>query len=327
MAGAELKADLWVNEVMSPWDIYSHGVTRVLAAKQTAYQDMMVVESGRLGKALVLDAKWQSCTGDEFMYHEPLVHPACLELASRGRPPKTVLVLGGGEGATVREALRWNSVERVTMVDIDGEVVDACKEHLPEMHQGAFDDPRTDLVIGDAKAYLDDPTVRPEGGWDVIISDLSDPIEDGPSFELFTREFYAKMKSVLADDGVLVIQSGSVEPYGTSLHPAVRTTVETVFDRARSMHSSVPGYANPWSYVLASDAPIVLPPDADAIDTLLTEHLGAEGKAALRCLDGEGLLAVAHTPKHLRDAIAAETKVFTLDAPPAFFGKGVASCA
>ncbi len=132
MAGSELKADLWVNEYITPWDIYSHGVSRILAYKKTAFQEMYIVESGAYGKALVLDGKWQSCTGDEFIYHEALVQPAMIA----HQEPKTALILGGGEGATTRELLRWKTIEKVMMIDIDGDVVAACKEHLPEMHQG-----------------------------------------------------------------------------------------------------------------------------------------------------------------------------------------------
>jgi spermidine synthase len=106
MAGSEVKADYWINEYITPWDIYSHGITKILAYKQTQFQEMAIVESGAYGKALVLDGKWQSCTGDEFLYHEPLVHPAMIAHGN----PKKVLILGAGEGATVREVLRWKSV-------------------------------------------------------------------------------------------------------------------------------------------------------------------------------------------------------------------------
>ena len=145
MAGSHLEADLWINEYITPWDIYAHGITKVLAYQKTAFQEMYIVESGAYGKALVLDGKWQSCTGDEFIYHEVLVQPGMIAHGN----PKTALVLGGGEGATIREILRWQSIERVVMIDIDGEVVAACQEHLPEMHQGAFEDPRIELKIAD----------------------------------------------------------------------------------------------------------------------------------------------------------------------------------
>ena len=204
MPGGELGADFWMNEYITPWDIYAHGITEVLAHGKTAFQEMYIVRTGAYGKALVLDGKWQSCTGDEFLYHEPLVHPVMLLAGS----PKRVLILGGGEGATAREVLRWKTVEHTTMIDIDGEVVEACKKHLPEMHQGCFDDPRLEVVIGDALDFLDNTSAT----WDVIISDLSDPIEEGPSFKLFTKEYFEKTKAVLSQGGAFVVQAGPVGP-------------------------------------------------------------------------------------------------------------------
>ncbi|MEM0984457.1 MAG: spermidine synthase, partial [Planctomycetota bacterium] len=260
MPGSDTAADLWISEYFSPWDIYLHGVTRVLAAEETEWQAMQIVETGNYGKALVLDGKWQSCTGDEFLYHEPLVQPACTLLAEAGRPPKTALILGGGEGATLREVLRWTSIERAAMVDLDGQVVDACKEHLGDMHRGCFDDPRAEIVIDNALTYVADPATKPEGGWDLIISDLSDPIEDGPSYQLFTKEYFEDLKSVLAPHGILVVQSGSVSPPELHLHARLRRTLADVFDQGLSLSSCVPTYPSPWSFILASSKPLAVPP-------------------------------------------------------------------
>ncbi len=312
MPGSQLNADLWINEYVTPCDIYSHGVLEVLAAKRTEFQDMHIVRSGAYGKALVLDGKWQSCTGDEFLYHEPLVHPACVFHGA----PRTVLVLGGGEGATVREALKWKSVEKVAMVDIDGAVVDACREHLPEMHQGAFDDPRTELVIGDALDYLDNA----EDAWDVIISDLSDPIEEGPSFKLFTKEYFEKCRRALRDDGFFVLQAGPVSPPEMKLHVRLNKTVQAVFPNAASYISFTPTYASPWGFVLGSEREFPTQPDPAAIDGVLAKQTNGR----FRMFDGRALLGMLQPPKHIRDAIAAETQVYTLEAPPKFFGQGVA---
>ena len=99
MAGSPINADLWLSDYLTPWDLYAHGITRILTYKQTPYQQMYVVETNTYGKALVLDGKLQSTTGDEFLYHEPLVHPAMIY----HREPRTVLILGGG--ATARAAI------------------------------------------------------------------------------------------------------------------------------------------------------------------------------------------------------------------------------
>ncbi|HNE68665.1 MAG TPA: hypothetical protein PLE39_09810, partial [Anaerolineales bacterium] len=128
----------WIADYLTPDDVLQHAIHKVILHKHTAFQEMWIVDCGTYGKGLVLDGIWQSSTGDDFLYHESLVQPACVNHGN----PKRGLVLGGGEGATIRELLKWKAMERVVMVDLDGEVVEACKVHLPEMHQGAFDDPR-----------------------------------------------------------------------------------------------------------------------------------------------------------------------------------------
>ena len=320
MAGAEVRADLWINEYISPWDIYQHGITELLWAAKTKFQDAQIVKTGVYGTALVLDGKWQSCSGDEFLYHEPLVQPACVMLAAKQRPPRNILILGGGEGATSRETLRWNSAERVTMVDIDGEVVTACKQFLADMHRGAFDDPRHDLVIGDALEYIKDPANTPDGGWDLIISDLSDPIEDGPSFPLFTKEYFADLKSILAPHGLLVVQAGPVSPPELIRHARLSCTLRSVFNTTSSVVSDVPTYPGPWSFIIAGDEGIE-PPSPHRTDELLAANLRSD-IPPLRMFDGEALLGLIHLPKHLRRAIETETEVYTMDKPPVFFGSG-----
>lgn len=308
MAGVELRAHFWLNEYITPWDYYGHGITRVLAHRRTALQEMYILETGAYGRALVLDGKWQSSAGDEFLYHEPLVHPACLAHGS----PRSMLILGGGEGATAREALRWKSVERVVMIDIDGEVIEACRRHLAVMHQGAFDDPRLELVIADALVYLD----QAQETFDVIVSDLSDPIEQGPSWRLFTRDCFEKTRRVLSPEGVLAVQAGPVSPAEMHLHCRLASTLRAVFRHTASLSSFVPTYGAPWSFILASANPIETRPDPEQIDRLLAEKL----TGPLRMLDGTALLGLYQLPKHLRTAIARETRVYTLAQPPRFFG-------
>lgn len=310
MAGSQLGADFWISEYITPWDMYVHGITKVLAYKKTAFQDMYIVETGAYGKGLVLDGKWQSCTGDEFLYHEALVHPAMICHGA----PKNVLVLGGGEGATVREILRWKSVEQAMMVDIDGDVVEACREHLPEMHQGAFEDSRTNLVIGDALEVLDTTDRK----WDIVISDLSDPIEEGPSFQLFTKEYFERVQRVLAPGGYFVLQAGPVSPIELTLHARLASTMKAVFPNIHSYSAYTPSYGSPWGFIIGSSEAIATQPDPAKIDQLLAEKT----TGGFRLIDGISLLGTLQTPAYVRKAIAAETQVYTLKEPPKFFGKG-----
>ncbi|OCR00124.1 spermidine synthase [Oscillatoriales cyanobacterium USR001] len=310
MSGSELKADFWMTEYITPWDIYVHGVTKVLAYKKTAFQEMYVVETGMYGKGLVLDGKWQSCTGDEFLYHEPLVQPAMVLHGS----PRKVLVLGGGEGATVREILRWKTVEKVVMIDIDGEVVEACKEYLPEMHQNAFDDPRCELVVGDALDFLD----KTGNDWDVVISDLSDPIEEGPSFQLFTKDYFEKVSRVMSPSGYFVVQAGPVSPAELKMHARIVNTLKAVFPNVQSLTSYISTYGAPWGFAIASNQAINTRTEPEITDRLLAEKT----TGGLRMFDGITMLGLMQLPAHLRRAIESETQVYTMAEPPKFFGKG-----
>ncbi|MGD2111405.1 MAG: fused MFS/spermidine synthase [Phycisphaerae bacterium] len=313
MPGSELRADLWINEFISPWDYYAHGITRIIAHGKTPFQDMHIVETGAYGKALVLDGKWQSCTGDEFLYHEPLVQIPMLVHGS----PRRVLILGGGEGATAREVLRWKTVEHAVMIDIDRQVVDACRNHLPEMHQGAFDDPRLEVVIQDALQYLD----KTDQTWDVIISDLSDPIEQGPSFKLFTREYFERARRSLHTDGVFVLQAGPVSPVEMGMHARLVCTMKTVFVNVESFTTYVPTFVSPWGFTLGTAKPINTLPDPAQID----RELADKTVGGFRMLDGRTVLGSFQLPLHLRRAIDEETHIYTLGEPPKFFGRGVST--
>ena len=311
MSGTETRTRFWLSEYNSEWDVYHHGVTRVLAHQVTDYQEMYIVEAGQNGKALVLDGKWQSCTADEFLYHEPLVHPAMLQHGS----PRQVLVLGGGEGATIREVLRWNTVERVVMVDIDGQVVDACKTHLDQMHQGAFDDPRTELVIGDAIDYLE----TTDTAWDVVICDLTDPIEYGPSFKLFTKQYFEKVARVLANGGAMVIQAGSVGPVDLQMHVRLVHTLGSVFEQVCSYAAYLPTFATPWGFALGSNRPISESPNPHDINATLAEKT----RGGLRMFDGRTLLGMLQQPLNVREAIRRETQIYTIEQPPKYSGAGL----
>ena len=303
MVTANLNTDLWLSEQITPWDIYKHGIDQVLVYQKTKYQEMYIVE-GVYGKALILDGKWQSCTEDEFLYHEGLVHPPMIFHGS----PRKVLVLGGAEGATIREVLRWKSVEKVVMVDIDGEVVDACKKYLPEMHQNSFNDSRVELIIDDAQNFLDSSLET----WDVIISDLTDPIESGPSFPLFTQEHYQSIRQALSSNGWFGVQAGSVAPAEMYLHVRVVNTLQTVFNYVHSFVPHSTSYGCPLGFVVASDQEFSSTPNPEIVDRLLAEKT----TGTLKVMDGSCLLGMLQLPLNVRQAIATETQIYTLKALP-----------
>ncbi len=233
----------WIVEWHSPESGMVSIVDEVLYSGRTKYQEVDVLRNDDYGKMLVLDGKLQSSMSDEFIYHEMLVHPA---LVSHGSP-RDVLIIGGGEGATLREVLRYRTVRKAVMVDIDGEVVELCRKYLPEMHRGSFDDPRSKVVIGDGRKFLEEV----EDSFDAIIVDATDPIEGGPSRLLYTLEFYQLVRSRLRDGGVMATQ-GTSTFYNARTFARIVSTMRAVFPHVRGYMASIPSYISDWGFVVGS---------------------------------------------------------------------------
>lgn len=166
---------------------------------QSPFQRVRILESYKYGKMLTLDDMVMTTEKDEFHYHEMISHPA---LFTHGNA-KNILVIGGVDGGTVREILRHEGVEKVTMVEIDGEVIEACKIHLPKI-AAAFDNPKLDLKVADGIAFVKEAA---DEAYDIVIVDGSDPV--GPAEGLFSVEFYKNCYRILKPGGILVAQGES----------------------------------------------------------------------------------------------------------------------
>jgi len=223
-------------------------VEKMILEGQTQYQTYQICQIPRFGKSLFLDYNIQTSLLDEHVFHECMSQPAMTLHPN----PRKVCVCGGGEGATLREALKHNTVEEAVMVDIDRELVEMVKVHMPEWHQGAFDDPRTTLLHADARAYLE---AAPKGSFDVILSDLPNPHEEGPALYLFTREYFQICADALGPDGVFAMQAGCANAnYPGCLACCVRTleSLGDVFPFVRGYYGIVTTFMMPWGFVLAS---------------------------------------------------------------------------
>jgi len=174
-------------------------VDRMLHEVRTEHQHLVIFENARMGRVMALDGVIQTTEADEFIYHEMLTHVPILAHGAA----KRVLIIGGGDGGMLREVSKHASVEHITMVEIDGTVVDMCREFLPNHSKGAFDDPRLNLVIDDGMRFVATTTEK----FDVIISDSTDPI--GPGEVLFSENFYQACHRCLNEGGVLVTQNGT----------------------------------------------------------------------------------------------------------------------
>ena len=176
----------------------SLSVDKVLYDDTSNFQHVQVFENRQFGRVLTLDGVVQTTQGDEFIYHEMLTH---VPILAHGNA-RNVLIIGGGDGGIAREVLRHQSVEAVTMAEIDEGVIAFSKTYLPSLSDGAFDDPRLKLVIADGANFMANSVDK----YDIIIIDSTDPI--GPGEVLFTDNFYSDAKKCLADGGVMVTQNG-----------------------------------------------------------------------------------------------------------------------
>ncbi len=216
-------------------------VPRVLFSKRSKYQQIDVFETTDYGRMLAIDGMVMTAEKDEFIYHEMLVHPAMFVHPE----PKKVLVVGGGDGGTVREVLKHRVVEKVDMVEIDEVVIEASKKFLPTI-ASAFDDPRLTVFIADGVDFIKDK----KNEYDVIFIDSSDPV--GPATVLFSEEFYRSVHNALKDGGIMVAQSES--PYiNIDIVPLIFKNIKSQFKIAKLYFTTVPTYPPFWAYIFASD--------------------------------------------------------------------------
>ena len=174
-------------------------VKELLHRDRTEHQDLVIFESWDWGRVLALDGVVQTTTGDEFCYHEMIVH---VPLLAHGAA-REVLIIGGGDGGCLREALKHPGVARVTQVEIDAGVIELSRHWLPGLSDGAFDDPRARVVIADGAVFAAECAER----FDVVIVDSTDP--EGPAAVLFTTPFYRAVRALLNPGGIMVTQCGN----------------------------------------------------------------------------------------------------------------------
>lgn len=170
----------------------------VLFEVDTGHQHLIIFKNDQWGTVMALDGVIQTTEKDEFIYHEMMTH---VPMFAHGNAKK-VLIIGGGDGGILREVLKHPTVDAVTQVEIDQQVIDMCKQYLPKHSAGAFEHPKANVVIADGVDFVNECTEK----FDVIISDSTDPI--GPGEVLFTSRFYQGIQSCLNDGGVFVAQNG-----------------------------------------------------------------------------------------------------------------------
>ncbi|WP_321965309.1 polyamine aminopropyltransferase [Paraburkholderia sp. J7] len=222
--------------------LYGFPGARRLAAADTPWQRIEVWDTPQLGCLFTLDGRPMTSAGDEFIYHECMTHPAALTHPA----PRAALVLGGGDGGAARQLLRHPGIARIVVAELDPDVVRLTGDYLPEVRGDAFEDPRVDLVIGDAAAFVASTHER----FDLVAFDLTPP--DSPAAALYTQAFYAALKRVMSADALVSLHLGS--PFH---HPervaALLAGLRRAFAVVRPLAAYVPLYGSLWLMAIASD--------------------------------------------------------------------------
>jgi len=221
----------WFNETLYSGFRQSHEIVKVLFQGRSQFQSIVVFESGSYGRILALDGVVQCTEGDEFVYHEMLTH---LPMLAHGGV-KDVLIIGGGDGGILEEVLKHKSVRRATMVEIDGDVIEAAKQYLPKICGKAFKDKRTNLIVGDGAAWVKETEER----YDLVIVDRPDPV--GPATVLFSRDFYKNCRRVMKPGAVLVAQNGVPQMQGPELTEALKL-FKSIWKKSGVYMAAVPTY-------------------------------------------------------------------------------------
>jgi spermidine synthase len=262
--------------------------TRQLGEWQTRFQKMAIYETPHYGKLFRLDGFNMTSDREEFVYHENLIHPALTAHLA----PKKVLIIGGGDGGSSEEALKHPTVEQVTMVEIDADVIEVAKTHFHAVHQGVFDNPKLRVIVDDGMKFVRETHEK----FDLIALDLNDPM--GPAEALYSIEFFQQLRLALAPGGALVLHIGS--PVARPDRVAqLAQRLNGVFRIVRPYTMYIPLYGSLWAMAVCSDK---LDPKAFTADEI-DRRIEARKLPDLRYYNGETHEGVFALPNFVRDLV------------------------
>ena len=273
----------------TPYALYGFPNARRLASVASPWQQIEVWDTPQLGRLFTLDGRPMSSVGDEFIYHECMVHPAALAHPT----PRAALVLGGGDGGAARQLLRHESIARIVVAELDAEVVRLTREYLPQVHGGAFDDQRVELVIGDAADFV----AGTQETFDLVVFDLTPP--DSPAAGLYTPAFYEQLKRVMNPAAALSIHLGAPYFHGQRV-AALLDDLRKAFAVVRPMNAFVPLYGSLWMMATAS---MTLDPAALS-HADLTERLAARCVNDLAWYDADTHAGLFSASRAVRDKLS-----------------------
>ena len=280
----DLAPGVMTEYLTSDWGSFIRSA-RQIEAFRSPYQSVEVHDTVPFGKLFRLDGHFMTSEKDEFFYHENLVHIA--GLAHPG--PERALVIGGGDGGSTEELLKYPSMRSVTVAEIDASVVDISRRYLQQVHRGAFDDPRVTLRIEDGFRYVQ----QTSDDYDLIVLDLTDP--GGPSTALYTLDFYRACARRLTTSGAMTLHIASPLAHGERVRDAVRE-LRRAFARVTPYLTSIPLYGGLW--MMACCSPHLDPREQSAMSIDL--RISQRRIRDLQYLNGETYRAALALPNFVQ---------------------------
>ena len=290
-AAEKTKRDELVFDWLNAHSGYGYTTREQLATVQSPYQRIEVYDTQQFGRLFRLDGRLMTSEGEEFFYHECMTHPALLAHPN----PRSVLVIGGGDGGSSEEIFKHPGIERIVMAELDPAVIDISRRYLGAIHKGALDDPRLEIRLGDGFEYVKQCKEK----FDLVVLDLTDP--DTPAFHLYTEEFFRLCQSVLNPGGMMTMHLGSPVFQASTVRKNA-TNLRKVFKHVAPLSLYIPLYGSLWCLAVASDSVNVrnLTPEAAA------QRLRERRISGLKYYNAELHPALFALPTFVRDLTAPE---------------------
>lgn len=246
MSGSRLpQAEGWIVESLNEDAGYCYRAGRLLEKGHSAWQEYEVWDTPQFGRLFRLDGCFMTSERDEFYYHENLIHVPAIAHAG----PRSALIIGGGDGGSADELFKHPTMERVVLVELDEKVIDIARSYLQAVHNGALDDPRLEIRIGDGLRYVTEEAAAGCERFDLIVLDLTDPV--GPAEALYTEAFFRACAALLAPGGALTLHIGAPVFQAERVGGLVQR-LRAVFAVVRPYFLYIPLYGSLWGMASAS---------------------------------------------------------------------------
>lgn len=280
----------WYVDMVAEDQLHCYKVEKIIVDLVSPYQRIQIITNPTFGKCLIIDGKIQSAEKDEFIYHESLIHPAMILHSS----PKKVLLIGAGEGATLRELLKYENID-VVAIEIDPNVVTFAEQYLWEWHRGAFKNERVKLIYKDGWDFVKETKEK----FDIVILDLPEPYPNTPAYRLYTVEFYTMVSNILNPGGIVVTQAETVQLGQEYKHFNIKRSFESVFENSFSYQTYIPSFDSNWGFLIGSKSPLNPFRTKEELNHLVEKRIHGD----LKFYDGETHLYLFNLPKYLRKKV------------------------